>query len=249
MTGAGFIDAVEALAAEAGMHLPSAAPAAASRPRSKVIVTPVQPLAMAPANLVWSPKAEAIWSRRRPYRGTVVETYLELRDCAMPDDTDIGYLPPTEEHEWPTMVARGTDFLTGAPMSLHFTKLRRDGTGKAPVDKPRLILAGHRKTGGVIRLCDDADVTTGLGLGEGIETCLSVVRSGWAPVWAAIDAGNLGKLPVLPGIEQLTVFADNDPAGIKGAAELVSRWNDAGWAAHSIPAPLRGADWNDARAA
>ena len=145
------------------------------------------------------------------------------------------------------MVARITDLVTGEPMSLHFTRLAKDGLGKASIAKneQRRLLKGHAKTGGVIRFCADAEVTMGLGIGEGIETCLAVAASGWRPVWSAIDAGNLGLLPVVDGIESLTIFADADPAGIAGAEKLAARWRAAGREAAIIAPPAAGTDWND----
>src|SRR5262249_57293751 len=74
--------------------------------------------------------------------------------------------------------------------------------------------------GCVIRLWPDEDVTTKLVIGEGVETTLSVAtglpsRDGtmFRPAWAAASAGNLEDFPVLPGIEVLTIAADNDANG------------------------------------
>jgi hypothetical protein len=47
-------------------------------------------------------------------------------------------------------------------------------------------------------------------------------------VWACIDAGNLAALPVLDGIEHLTIAADNDPAGQAAAQTCATRWAAAG---------------------
>ena len=60
------------------------------------------------------------------------------------------------------------------------------------------------------------------GVAEGIESALSLA---WAfvPVWACIDAGNLAALPVLDGIEALTIAADNDPAGQAAAQTCATR--------------------------
>ncbi|MFM0644531.1 toprim domain-containing protein, partial [Paraburkholderia bryophila] len=94
---------------------------------------------------------------------------------------------------------------------------------KADVDPPRLLLGGHRKQGGVIRLWPSEAVTVGLGIAEGIETALSLAWA-YVPVWACIDAGNLKALPRLPGIESLVIGADNDPAGMDAAHACAQRW-------------------------
>jgi putative DNA primase/helicase len=81
---------------------------------------------------------------------------------------------------------------------------------------------------GVIRLSPDEDVTTGLGITEGIEDGLRVLLAGGSPVWACGSAGGIDGFPVLLGIECLTVFADNDDAGIRAAKRCEQRWHDAG---------------------
>ncbi len=126
-----------------------------------------------PSGLRWSPKADAIWHRAQPITGTLAEVYLRGRGCAVPGAADLRFAPADHRFEWPSLIARITDLVTGEPMSLHFTRLARDGQGKAPVDKPRLLLAGHAKAGGVVRLTGDDEVTSSLGLGEGFETCLT----------------------------------------------------------------------------
>ena len=63
--------------------------------------------------------------------------------------------------------------------------------------------------------------------------------------WAAVDAGNLAALPVLPGIETLTIGADNDPAGRQAARRCATRWARAGRAVYVVTAPGARADLND----
>lgn len=197
----------------------------------------------------WSLYANGLWSRAEPIEGSPVETYLRSRGCAVPADADLRFHPNIHGH--PTMVARISDAITNEPMSLHFTFLKRDGSGKAEIEKPKLLLADHQKAGGVVRLCADAEVTIGLGLSEGIETALSATAAGWSPVWAAIDAGNLSSFPILAGIESLTVFADNDESGTgqRAADQVATRWREAGREARIVLPPELGTDWNDARAA
>ena len=206
-------------------------------------VRPARPTAL----LRWSVKAETIWQHGKPIFSTVVEAYLRNRGCMVPKGSDLRFLPADDRDRSPAMMARITDFVTGEPLSLHFTKLTPDGRDKAPVEKPRLFLFGHQKAGGVIRLSVDAEVSTGLGLAEGIETALAVATA-WSPVWAAIDAGNMARLPLVAGIEALTIFADHDPPGIKAAGNLASRWRAAGREAVIVAAPNAGTDWNEARA-
>lgn len=170
-----------------------------------------------------------LWRQSRDLAGEA-RAYLEARACIIPPadgalrwHTNLRHAP--SGYEGPALVALVTDAETREPLTLHRTWVRPDGT-KA-TDPPRLLLKGHRKAGGVIRLWPDDAVTHGLALAEGIETALSVAHA-FRPTWAAIDAGNLGDFPVLRGIEALTVVADNDPAGRAAAERCAERWADAG---------------------
>jgi len=190
----------------------------------------------------WSSKAEGIWQSAHPIAGSLVEVYLRSRRCWIEEASD---LRCTIWRAHPAIVARVTDAASGEALTLHFTLLALDGRSKAPVEHPRLLLAGHRKKGGVIRLSADDEVTLGLGVTEGIETALSVMTAGWRPIWAAIDAGNLSSLPVISGIEGLTVFADQDEAGLRAAGSCAERWRAAGCGVMVVAPPIPGTDWNE----
>ena len=66
-------------------------------------------------------------------------------------------------------------------------------------------------------------MTLAVGLVEGVEDGLAVRLSGWAPVWAATWAGAIAKFPVIGGVEQLTIFADRDDAGLDGGGRCPSQ--------------------------
>lgn len=170
-----------------------------------------------------------LWRQAQPLAGDAL-AYLEARACVIPPADGALRWRPTLRHaptgyEGPALVALVTDAITGKPLTLHRTWIRADGT-KA-TEPARLLLKGHRKAGGVIRLWPDDAVTHGLAIAEGIETALSVAHA-FQPAWAAIDAGNLGELPLLSGIDALTIMADADPAGTKAAEHCARRWADAG---------------------
>lgn len=179
--------------------------------------------------------------------------YLHARGCRLPHaDGDLRWHPALKHpcgHVGPALVALVTDAVNNVPISLHRTWIMGDGSGsKAQVDKPRLLLGGHRKAGGVIRLWPDCAVTMGLGLAEGIETALSLARA-FTPAWATIDAGNLAAFPVLDGIESITIAVDHDPAGLRAADALTMRWCGAGKEVRRVMAPAAGDDLNDLAAA
>jgi len=194
--------------------------------------------------LDWSAKAEYIWQLAKPINGTIVEIYLLNRGCAFPACEDIRFLPPHKDG-YPSMLARITDALTGKPISLHFTYIEHDGSGKAPVERPKSLLSGHRSKGGVVRLTYDDVIANGLGLAEGIETALTCVKSGWQTVWAAGNKSNVANFPILYGIEYLTIFADHDKAGLAAAKECAKRWIEAGREVKIVTPKTPEADWND----
>ncbi|MDB5956740.1 toprim domain-containing protein [Ramlibacter sp.] len=166
----------------------------------------------------------------RTISGTPGEEYLRARRCVIPPRGSHLRFHPALKHPTgytgPALVALVTDAASREMKTLHRTWIRADGT-KADVQPARLLLGRHSKQGGVVRLWHDEYVTHGLGVAEGIETALSMAHA-YAPVWACLDAGNLGALPVLGGIQTLLIGADNDAAGARGAEECAARWWAAG---------------------
>jgi putative DNA primase/helicase len=165
--------------------------------------------------------AQHLWEDSETLAGSLAEEYLKQRKCWLPpEDGDLRFLPARNGFP-PSMLARVTDAVTAEPISLHLTRLNPDGTKVA--EAPKRLLAGHRKAGGVIRLWPDECVTRGLGIAEGIETALCAAH-GFTPIWCTIDAGNMAAFPILAGIDALTIFADNDEAGIQAASACANRW-------------------------
>jgi putative DNA primase/helicase len=198
------------------------------------------------------PPIEAVtgtWEQCRPITlDSVAGIYLTRRNCALPHpDGDLRWHPRCRHpsgHKGPALVALVTNAVTAEPMTLHRTWLMADGSGKARLDKPRLLKKGYSKKGGVVRLWPDEEVTYGLLIGEGLETCLTAAH-GFTPAWATLDAGNLGTLPVLDGIDCLTIVADHDPDGLKAAETCGRRWTDDGCEVRIWRSPIEGSDFND----
>jgi hypothetical protein len=63
------------------------------------------------------------------------------------------------------------------------------------------------------------------------------------PIWACGAAGTLAKLPLLGGVEALTIAADADATGQRAAGELAKRWGEAAREVRIMP-PDAG-DWAD----
>jgi phage/plasmid primase-like uncharacterized protein len=156
-------------------------------------------------------EAAAIWGSTVPLTGTLAETYLASRGLSYTGE-ELRYHQAKR-----MMVAQMTDAMTGEPCGVHRTYL--DGEG-GKID--RKMLGRARRA--VVRLAGDCEVTTGLGIAEGIETALA---SPFRPIWACLSAGTMKAFPLLPGIETLTIFADNDAAGVglRAARECAERWH------------------------
>jgi putative DNA primase/helicase len=185
-------------------------------------------------------------------RGTVGEQYLTERGCAVPpSDSDLRFHPalkhPVSAYSGPALVGLVSHALTGQPISLHRTWIRADGR-KADVEPPRMLLGGHQKKHGVIRLWPDDAVTTGLCITEGVETALCIAHD-YMPVWSCIDAGNLAAMPMLAGIETLVIGADHDDLGIKAANICAERWSAADVDVRVVIPTAEKSDWADARCA
>jgi putative DNA primase/helicase len=193
-----------------------------------------------------SPYWRDTWEGCRPIGGDA-RAYLEARCCVMPPpDGDLRWHPKLQHpsnYVGPALVGLITDVFTNKPISLHRTWIRPDGK-KAPLHLARLVLKGHRKAGGVIRLWPDESVTQGLSIAEGIESALSAAHA-FTPVWSCIDAGNLGEFPALSGIGCLSIVADNDPAGVRAAQKCANRWMASGAKARIIKSSEPGTDLND----
>lgn len=220
-----------------------AAPAVRPAPRQRAAPESVEHEPLSAAEL-------ARWASYGPVSGDGL-AYLHARQCLVPPaDGGLRYHPAL--HHWPSgyvgpaLVALVTDAVSAEPLTMHFTWIRSDGT-KADIKRPRLLLFGHPKAGGVISLWPDEAVTYGLAVAEGIESALSIAHA-HAPAWSCIDAGNLASFPVLAGIESLVIAADHDAAGTgipRASRACAERWAAAGREVYVVAAPTRGQDIND----
>lgn len=190
--------------------------------------TPLNITRIDPPLVGLQPWAQSLWDESQPLSGVALD-YLKSRQCVIPpQDGDLRWHSSARHssgYAGDALIALITHIKTAEPISLHRTWIT--STGKADVSPSRMFAANHRAKDGVIRLFPDDWVTTGLGIAEGIETALSLAHE-HQPVWAAISATNMGRLPVLGGIECLTIAVDADDAGRKAADDLSRRYHDAG---------------------
>ena len=180
-------------------------------------------------------RALTIWKAAHDPRGTIVEHYLTVvRGLCLPDEIagDVIRFHPALRFKGthvPAMVALFRDIRTDEPCGIHRVFLDSEGR---KIDRWML----GRAAGAAIKLTTDEDVTLGLHVGEGVETCLAGWHLGFRPVWALGSAGAIGKFPVLPGIETITTLGETDDGG-ENAEQMsicIDRWIGAGKEAFEV---------------
>ena len=183
-----------------------------------------------------------IWAESAPVSGTPVERYLRSRDLDGPIPPSLRCHPRLPHRpsgsSWPAMVAavQGAD---GRLAGVSRTWLRPDGTGKAPVEPPRMMLG--RCAGGAVRL---ARAGHDLQVGEGLETCLAAMLATRQPTWAALSTSGLRALALPPEVRQVVILADGDNAGEAAAFAAAERWLNEGRSVR-IARPPNGLDFAD----
>lgn len=181
-----------------------------------------------PKRTTLSDWGRSLWESTLELSGAAV-AYLEHRRCIVPPVYgDLRWHPALKHpsgYVGAALVALITDIHTNQALSLHRTWIT--ATGKADVNQTRLLLANHAIENGAIKLWPAEDVGHTLGIAEGVETALSLAHC-VQPVWSCIDAGHLGKFPLIAGITQLGIAQDQDPAGQKAATATAQRWTDDG---------------------
>jgi putative DNA primase/helicase len=178
--------------------------------------------------------AGALWRASVDPRSTIVEQYLKSRALDLPDEAAneaIRFHPncPFRDERFPAMICLVRDIVSNEPQAIHRTALASDGTAIKRDGKTFRMSLGAI-AGGAIKLDPDEDVTQGLCIGEGVETCLSGRQEGYWPVWSAISTSGIAAFPVLPAISGLHVFGERDERlqSEKAVLECADRWLAAG---------------------
>lgn len=226
------------------------------RPREpkKRIAQPREPVQREPdpSQIERIATALEIWRATLDPAGTPVEAYL-ARERRLPQPVGelahaVRFHPtcPFGTGTTPAMVCLVRDVRSNQPRAIHRTALTLDGRKGSIGGHDRLSLGPVG--GGAIKLTPDAEVTTCLGVGEGMESTLSLQllpEFGRSPVWSLISAGGIAGLPVLAGIECLWIAVDHDDAGVRAAKDCAERWRQARAEAHLVKPDTERADLND----
>jgi putative DNA primase/helicase len=161
------------------------------------------------------------------HASAVPEVIAYLKGRGLKPASDTFALPAVRYYDERKLVGEFAAMVTrfcapsGELITYHLTHVQ--GGRKAPVPSPRKVLTPlGPMAGGALRL---TRVYPHLGLAEGVETALAVMRDFRLPCWAAANAGMLEKFTPPAGVEAVTVFADNDASftGQRAAFALAHR--------------------------
>lgn len=152
---------------------------------------------------------------------------------------------------YPALVCQVTD-PDGNVVSLHRTYLTEKGF-KAKVASPKKLMPvpnGSTINGAAIRL---SPVKPIIGIAEGIETALSVMRLKGIACWSVICANGMRTFKVPQGVKEVHIYADKDESGEgeRAARDLCERLQKEGYKAWvhlpemDIPEGAKGVDFND----
>jgi hypothetical protein len=224
----------------ARLGLPAFAPQRGAPERlPKISAEPQHP--QGPPN---SDYARRIWREAEGIRGSVAERYLNSRHLILDDYSDwhrvLRFHPscPFGPDRAPAMIALMRDVTTNEPRCVQRTRLAPDGS------KITRQMLGPAK-GAAIKIDADHDVTMGLCIGEGLETCLTARQCDIKPVWALGSVGAIEVFPVLAGIDALSILAETGDASMRAAKECGDRWERDGCEVYILD-PKTGSDVNDA---
>jgi len=178
--------------------------------------------------------------------------YLITRGLAGADTSHLRFHPGLAYYEdgkkqgtYPAMIAALTD-RRGVIQSLHATYLRQGSSDKADVAAPKKILGklGDSIAGCSIRLTDSAPT---IGITEGIENALSVMKIYNIRCWSAYSANAMATFDPPEGVLSVAIFSDSDSnfVGQHAATTLAARLARSGYNVRIAPFLPVGKDFND----
>ena len=112
---------------------------------------------------------------------------------------------------------------TDQPVAVHRTLLADDGR-----KLDRRMLGPVKEA--AIKIDPDENIEYGLHIAEGFESGLAGRQLGFYPVWSLGSAGAIARLPVLSGIDTISVLRETDDSGAneRAAAACGRAWLAAG---------------------
>jgi putative DNA primase/helicase len=201
-----------------------------------------------------------VWKESGPIVGTLAETYLRSRGIK----ADLSYLGnnlrfhpsmPYKEDDsspWlhlPCMLAVYRD-KHGKPLTLHRTFLKPNGSGKADVSRPKMLMAPPRDMrGGYIILDQPQQAVNGhyIGVSEGIENALSIREATGCAMWAGYSDRLMAMISFPNYVRSVLAFSDIEPsgAGRRACIDLKANNRDRDVEIFEPNSVKEKVDWND----
>jgi putative DNA primase/helicase len=175
--------------------------------------------------------ARYIWREGKDPRGTLAAIYLKQHRRLDLDDVLAGtVLRFNSSCPWhdedigqtikvPALIAAFRSIDDNTIIGVQRVRLNADGSKHSR----RMLGVVH---GAAIKLGTPDDGN--LAIGEGVETCLAAMQLGFKPAWALGSCGSLSRLPVIDGINKLTLLGENDSASADAVKICGERWRRAG---------------------
>lgn len=183
-----------------------------------------------------------IWREARSAMGTPVEMYLRTRGITISVPPSLRFHPNLKHPSGlylPAMVA-GVQTLEGRVVAVHRTFLKSDGTGKANVERQKMMLGPC--AGGAVRFAKAGSIVA---IAEGIETALSIALvCPELAVWAALSTSGMVALQLPDTVREVIICADADPAGRRAATDTALRLRHEGRSVRIAQPPMN-RDFND----
>jgi putative DNA primase/helicase len=184
-------------------------------------------------------RAKQLWNEAREIRGSLGEAYFrDSRELRL--DSDIDWHRVLRFHKGTNaIIALFRDVLTDEPRAIHrifLTKpiartkghLLASGKWSPGRYSPGGLKINRMMLGKVGGCAVKLDRLAGniLSIGEGIETTMAGRLAGYQPAWSVGSAGAIADFPVIPRVDRLYVFAENDKSGAntRAIAECRERW-------------------------
>jgi len=233
----------------------------------KKMLSTAKPIVRKPAEYCTKEEAEKrtqrirrVWSESQPIQGTLAETYLRSRGIQA-DLSGLGNnlrfhpsMPYKESDDapwvrYPCMLAVYRD-KHGKPLTLHRTFLKPDGSGKADVSRPKMVMAPPRDMrGGYIVLDKPHNGVNGkyIGIAEGIENALSAREGMGCAMWVGYSDRLMAMTNFPDSIFSVFAFADIEPsgAGLTAVEDLKANNKDKDVVILKPKSDKKKVDWND----
>jgi hypothetical protein len=188
--------------------------------------------------------ARAMWRDAKPASETFVQTYLVRRGITLPPPPSLRFVPAQKHTDtslyFPVMLA-AVQSPSGEIVAVHRTFLAIDGTKKASVSRPKMMLGPCM--GNAVRL---GPVAPRLAVTEGIENALSVAQSHpGLSVWSALSACGMEKIILPPEVREVILCADRGERGESAARQAAKRFIEEKRVAKIVLPPEPHDDFND----